>query len=449
MADLKRISELTKSDVNDLTEFVLVDKSETKTKNVTTSHLKSYLTNSATKGPKGPKGSDGIQGPQGEQGLAGPDGNDGAKGDPGPKGDKGKTGPKGDKGKTGPKGLKGHAGTPVMTGSLHAGPKGDPGERGEDPVSTTVMPQDGERGSVGDGGVDAPAQGQKGPKGLKGNKGPTGFQGERGPDGSPFKGSKGLKGFKGKPGGAGDPGPKGFVGSKGVTTTGPKGLKGLKGVTGNSNDVTFGAYHDLYQDNYRTGFCFTDGSTIPYYSNDRLTKWGSGMLTPCVNGNRAVKTTHNKSWGGGLRATVPVDGKKKYWAQVTVVPERSDCHFMIGLTTNTNWSGYGHIEYAFYFLGVTGNAPRVLSAYESSKRVRTFSQYSVGEQYRIFWDGVNHKIHYYMGTTRVRTTDAPKSWKSKNIYFSSCFYNAPSQTPAFNSAPMVASQTRYITFRGQ
>ena len=429
MADLKKISELTSSDVNESTEFVLVDTSESKTKKVTTTQLKTHLRGEATKGSKGPPGIEGKQGPDGADGPAGADGTPGPKGFPGAPGPKGPKGIKGSQAKGRIDGAKGNPGTPT---AQHKGKKGGVGEGGDGPIVAAVQPHDGERGPIGDDGKTHP-QALKGSKGSPGSKG---IKGKVGVPGSPLaKGQKGIQGHKGYKGVKGIKGLKGLKGLKGSTTTGPKGSTGHKGSTGLTSSWQFPAYHDFNLDSAIYGLQLKTGSVLPHYTNDGFTAVGTGTSVP-TNGNRVSKSGNN-GWNAGVYAKRPVNGSK-HWAMLTVVPNRTDCYYMMGLTTKSASVAYGHFEYAFYFVPrPSSNGPAVLSAYENGARVRTFPEYAVGEQYRIFWDGINHKIHYIMGDTYVRTVNAPLAWKGKNIYASGCFHTAGDDI------------TRYIMYRGQ
>ena len=65
MAELKKISELKPSQVNDNTEFLLIDESLGKTNRVSFSSLKDFLVQTGEKGKQGDVGEKGITGQKG------------------------------------------------------------------------------------------------------------------------------------------------------------------------------------------------------------------------------------------------------------------------------------------------------------------------------------------------------------------------------------------------
>ena len=423
MAESKKISELKPSQVNDNTEFLVIDDSLGKTNRVSFSSLKDYLEQTGEKGRSGDDGDTGRDGQKGPKGFKGISANDGPKGFPGGEGDQGDQGGPGIKGVKGVKGVKGK------------------------PRSTSAMINfRGDSGEAGDSG-----DGKKGDKGLKGRKvtgapgdsGSTGLPGENALKGtSGPKGRKGQKGFKGQKGSLNVNAQRGDSGAKGSksTTLGPKGRKGVNGVNGSTSQYKFNYYHDLNFPETKDGFRFTEGSTLPRYSNDEFVHnnaSGGGMRG---TNNRFQKISGGNAWNAGIKSKSTKSTNIKAWG-LTIVPNVEQQYTMIGLSTNPS-ADYKSLDYAFYFepLATTGwgkltiREKGVEQTYgEESGKIHGIDPntkfvylFTPGMQYHIDWDGVNKKIIYRVSHNQTgevftaRRISCP--WVNKNVYAAGCFY---------------------------
>lgn len=440
MAESKKISELKPSQVNDNTEFLVIDESLGKTNRVSFSSLKDYLEQT---GQKGISGDDGIKGTEGQKGLKGFKGisaNEGPKGFPGGEGEVGERGGQGTKGIKGVKGVKGRP----MSASDMVSYRGDSGDKGEI--------GGGNQGIKGDKGTQVNGEtGQIGPSGLPGenaSRGQKGFKGQ--------KGQKGLKGLKGSLTVNADPGVTGIKGTK-SNTAGPAGRKGATGVTGSTSQYKFNFYHDFNFPLSLDGFRFTEGCTLPSYSNDEFVHNNNGGAMRGTN-NRFQKIGGGSAWNAGIKSKSTKSTNISAWG-LTIVPNIEQQTNMFGLSLNPS-ADYNSLDYAFYFSpfvhtkgygtltirekGVQQNygeeSAKILGIPPTTAFVYLFTP---GMQYHIDWDGINKRIIYRVSDNNTgklwtaRIVQCP--WVNKNVYAAGCFHQATT------SAHVDA--TRYLLWR--
>ena len=437
MAELKKISELKPSQVDDNTEFLLIDESLGKTNRVSFSSLKDYLEQTGEKGRLGDAGIKGQAGQPGPRGLKGMSANDGPKGFSGEDGSGGEPGIKGIKGV---RGVKGGVGQPMSTAGMlnYRGDSGDVGDSGDSQKGSLgskgsrVTGAPGDLGSVGESGENSP-NGPKGPKGLKG--------------------LMGLKGLKGSPVASADRGESGRKGST-SSVVGPAGPVGSTGVSGTSSQYKFNFYHDLNLHSGVFGFKFTEGSTLPSYSNDEFVHMGGGMRG---TNNRFQKISGGNAWNAGIKSKSTKSTSIKAWG-VSAVPNITQQTTMIGLSLSPT-ADYHSLDYAFYFSGPAIPGYGSLYIYEKGTRQAYGEEsgkilginptapvailHTPGMQYHIDWDGVNKRIIYRASNHKtgeifiVRIISCP--WVNKNVYAAGCFYQG--------TTPNSVDATRYVLWR--
>ena len=460
MTDIKKISELESANVDDSMEFVMVDKDNGKSNRVTLDKLKEHIKQKGTKGVQGPVGDSGERGEKGVKGFKGSPEPDGDKGFPGGEGDKGFKGAKGIKGIKGNKGIKGKQAS-FFELEANRGDKGPKGQVGD--VATPTIEDKGfkgtpgvnaEKGEIGVSGAvgDIGASESKGNKGLKGNKGKKGVPGVTAAAiGSLANGGDGQKGPKG---------PKGFKGNKG-----PKGVKGLKGpkgvngITGIRSQWIWTAFQGDGLDSNLLGLQMMEGSCIPRYSNDNFKPIPSsvGTMKSQHGQNRFGKIggPRNGAWDSGVYSEQRINVATQNVAILTIVPNREDCLWAMGFTsqnpaTFSSPPTRTHLDYAFYFAANSqrqGNW-RIIQKGNVVKWPGTNADmvgvFSPGDQFQIFWDGVNNKIDYNVPggslgnagqSERFTAFSSDCEYKSGTFGASSCFKFA------------ALDQTRFVTFR--
>lgn len=439
MAELKKISELKPSQVNENTEFLLIDKSLGKTNKISFSSLKDYLEKTGEPGSIGDSGDKGLKGSRGPKGFAGMSGTEGRKGFPGREGDSGDPGAKGSKGFKGPKGTKGSRISSSELASFR-GPVGDVGEKGQ-----------GIAGKPGDKGSQV--------TGSLGDKGNTGFPGENQPKG--VKGQKGHKGVAGRPGDSGsralsaDRGDKGPSGQN-STARGDKGPLGPNGAGGSRSQHKFSFYKSDSLDENLYGFTFTEGSTYPRYTNDNFNHINGGGAVMRGTQNRFQKIGPS-GWNAGLKSRQTRSTNSGVFS-LTIVPHVTYQQTMWGLSLNPG-AHYNTLDYAFYFNTSTVLGHGTLTIYEKGVQQKygdwagqtygispttTFIYlYQPGMQYHIDWDGVNKQIIYRVADSKTgepwvaRKIDCP--WASKNVYAGASFHLGVTQDKV--------DATRYVLWR--
>jgi len=439
MAELKKISELKPSQVNENTEFLLIDKSLGKTNKISFSSLKDHLEKTGEPGSIGDSGDKGLKGSRGPKGFAGMSGTEGRKGFAGREGDSGDSGIKGSKGIKGPKGNKGSRISSSELASFR-GPVGDVGEKGEG-----IAGEKGERGSQ--------------VTGSGGDRGQTGGPGENQPRG--VKGPKGRKGIAGRVGDAGsrvsgaDRGDKGPSGQN-STAIGDKGPLGSTGVGGYRSQHKFSFYKSDTLDENLYGFAFTEGSTLPKFTNDNFDHINGGGAVMRGTQNRFQKIGPN-GWNSGLKSRQTRSTNSGFFS-LTVVPHISFQQTMWGLSLNPT-ADYKTLDYAFYFTTSSVLGHGLLYIYEKGVQSKygdwagqtygispntTFAYlYQPGMQYSIDWDGVNKQIIYRVADSKTgepwiaRKIDCP--WASKNVYAGASFHLGVTQDKV--------DATRYVLWR--
>lgn len=441
MAELKKISELKPSQVNDNTEFLLIDESLGKTNRVSFSSLKDFLVQTGEKGKQGDVGEKGIIGQKGPKGFKGISANKGQKGFSGSEGDSGERGIKGAKGVKGVKGVKGN---PISSSSLvqFKGDRGQPGEIGQ-----------GQPGLPGDKG--SAVSGAKGDIGSQGQIGENAIKGAKGPKGR--KGVKGISGDRGSNASSALVGDGGAKGSK-SNVAGPKGVQGAKGVGGMNMGYKFNFYHDQARSSVTHGYRFTEGSTLPSYSNDTFYHNNSASSVKMRgSNNRFQKIAGGNAWNGGLKSRFTKSTNKGAWG-LTIVPHIAQQTTMYGLSLNPT-ADFHTLDYAFYFSNYTVPGYGLLTIREKGVQqaygeetgkmhgidpnTQFIYLFTPGMQYHIDWDGVNKKIIYRVSNNltgeiwTARMISCP--WVNKNVYAAACFYQSGNSSSA--------DATRYLLWR--
>jgi hypothetical protein len=441
MAELKKISELKPSQVNDNTEFLVIDESLGKTNRVSFSSLKDYLEQTGQNGRSGDDGIKGSEGPKGPKGFKGISANEGRKGFSGGEGD---VGERGGQGRKGVKGVKGVNGQPRSASDMvnFRGESGDVGETGG-----SILGDKGSKGSQVTGEL-----GQIGPTGLPGENASNGQKGVKG-----VKGQTGLKGQKGSLAVNAQIGNTGVKGTK-SNTEGPKGSAGAVGVAGSPSYYKFNFYHDLNASETRDGFKFTEGSTIPSYSNDEFVHNNSSGGGMRGTNNRFQKISGGSSWNAGIKSKSTKSTNLGAWG-LTIVPNIEQQTTMYGLSLNPS-ANYTSLDYAFYFSqhpsvkgygmltirekGVQQNYGEETGKMHGINPNTAFVYlFTPGMQYHIDWDGVNKKIIYRASNNltgelwTARIIDCP--WVNKNVYAAACFYQNTNSTHV--------DATRYLLWR--
>lgn len=444
MATIKKISELSASPIKDDSEFIIIDKSEGKSKKVNFQKLKQHLEATGTKGSKGNKGDTGEGGSSGRKGIKGPAGNDGPKGFPGGRGDDGAKGPKGSKGILGDKGQKGRIATDAERKSLNNGQKGIKGQKGNDIT--------GERGDKG-----TAFKGVKGPigptgrladigeKGIKGGPGPKGPKGQRGPNGLTTAGA----------------GPRGDTGGPGSNSSvkGPKGPDGRTGAPGIDQQFRMLDGVDWHFTSQRNGL-YIGHRPWPNFTSDKFTQIGSNKTRGSYNNFQKEGGT-NGAWDAGVRSVKTYSGSVTSILSVSV--NEPNANQMWGITSKSPTTGhYNQIEYAFYFYPLTGSNQFGVAIYESGNKMNwgEWAAYwyggvvkatdpftwigTPGHEFRVEYDHVNKRIIYTVpdkngNSIQSRVVPDIKWNSSTRLYASSSFYQKGDANTIHN--------TRYVTWR--